>query len=60
VQGVQALFPQRQVSTQPVIDLVERLRTETVYPPMRFLANLDKTRFAQHAQVSRDARAGNR
>jgi hypothetical protein len=46
VQGIQPLFPQRQVLTQPVVDLGERLWLEGVYPPLGFLVNLDQTRFS--------------
>jgi len=58
VQGVQPLFPQSPVPAHPVIDLGERLRAEAVDTPLRFPANLDETRLAQHPQVSRHARTG--
>jgi hypothetical protein len=60
VQGVQPLLPQGPVSTQPFIDLGERLRAEAVDAPLRLLANLDQTRLTQHPQVPGHARAGNR
>jgi len=60
VQGVQPLFPQSPVPAQPVIDLGERLGAEAVDAPLRFLANLDQSRLAQHPQVPRYPRAGNR
>src|SRR5690349_21767120 len=60
VQGVQPLPPQGPVSSQPVIDLSERLGAKTVDPPLRLLVDLDQSRLPQHAQVPRDPWARNR
>jgi hypothetical protein len=60
MQGIEALFPLHQVPIEPVIDLGERLRAETVDPPLCVLADLDESRFSQYAKVPGDARAGNR
>src|ERR1035438_8182956 len=59
-QGIQPLLPQGPVPAQPFIDLGERLGTETVDPPLRLLADLDKPRLPQNPQVPRYPRAGNR
>lgn len=60
MQGVQAVSPQRAVVVQPGVHLGEWLRRQAVDPPLRLLANRNQAGFADHPQVTRNARASNR
>jgi len=53
MQGIQPVPRQGPVPAQPFIDLGERLKAQTVNPPLRLLADLDKPRLPQHPQVPR-------
>jgi hypothetical protein len=60
VQCIQTLFPKRPVAAEPRVDLGERLGTQPIDPPLRFLAHLDKSGLSQHAQVPGDSGASDR
>lgn len=52
MRGVHAVLPQGPVTTEPRVDLRERLGTQAVYPKLRLLAHVDEAGLTQHSQVS--------
>ena len=52
VRGVHAVLPQGPVTTEPRVDLRERLGTQAVYPKLRLLTHVDEAGLTQHSQVS--------
>ena len=60
MQGVEALFPQLSIATDPRFDFRKWLRTKAVHPPLRLMVHLHQTSLPQYSQVPGDARPGDR
>jgi len=60
MQRAEPLFPQGPIVLEPVVDLGQRFWPQAVHPPLRLLAHVDKPGLAQHPQVPRYPRAGDR
>src|SRR5690606_17350738 len=59
-EGVQAACPHRPVRREPRVDLGERLGTQPVQPALRVAPDLDQPHLAEHPQVFRHGRLGER